>query len=201
MADSTSGFALAAILGGVVFLYAGIRGVSVLKSIQAVVQGKSPSTVAPTQQITGTTTADVTSSGTAPASSGGLAGDALSYQGHAYRYGGAPGTNGQNPWDCSSFMNWVVGHDGGLPIPGVTHYDGSDHGPPTGAWLVWTGCTTVSASQAQPGDLIVWVTHMGMYIGNGQMISALNPSLGTRVTSVADAAPGGEGSGTYRRLK
>ena len=74
MADSTSGFALAAVLGGVVFLYAGIRGVSVLKSIQAVIQGKAPSTVAQSQPISATTTAMVTSTGAAgSATSGGAA--------------------------------------------------------------------------------------------------------------------------------
>ena len=65
MSDSTSGFALAAILGGVVFLYAGIRGVSVLKSLQSVIQGKSPSTVAQTQPITATTAALATSTAAA----------------------------------------------------------------------------------------------------------------------------------------
>jgi Lysozyme like domain len=77
--DSTSGFALAAILGGVVFLFAGVKGVSVLKAIQAVIQGKNPATVAPTQQIAASggplaasTDAAVTSSGgPAPVVSGG----------------------------------------------------------------------------------------------------------------------------------
>lgn len=79
MADSTSGFALAAILGGVVFLYAGIRGVSVLKSLQAVIQGKSPSTVAQSQPITATDTALVTSSDTSSNSGGTVPAGSASY--------------------------------------------------------------------------------------------------------------------------
>lgn len=205
MADSTSGFALAAILGGIVLLYSGLRGVSVLKSIQAVIQGKSPATVTQTQPITAATGVLV-SSVTPPAGSvgstvttAGLAG----YEGHCYDYGGAPGTDGRGCWDCSSFANWVFGHDQGRAIPtfAAGSYTGAVHGPPTGLWLVWTGATTVTAAQAQPGDVVVWLTHMGIYLGGGQMISALNPSLGTKITTVAEGSPTGEGPGTYRRLK
>jgi len=201
MADQTSGFALAAVLGGVVFLYAGIRGVSVLKSIQAVIQGKAPSTVAQSQPIAATSGVLVASTSAAGSAGGAVSGSgATRYQGHCYLYGGAPGLTGAGCWDCSSFVNWYIGHDLGRPIPGVAHYDGSSHGPATGSWLIWSGAVTIPASQAQDGDIVVWPTHMGIYLGGGQMISALNPSLGTRVTSVAGGAPGGEGSGTYRRL-
>lgn len=42
----------------------------------------------------------------------------------------------------------------------------------------------------QPGDLIFWtgdganITHVSMYVGNGQMVHAANPSLGVIVSSV-----------------
>ena len=44
--------------------------------------------------------------------------------------------------------------------------------------------TPVSQSQLQPGDLVFYyspVSHVGMYIGNGQMIHAPNPSAPVRV--------------------
>lgn len=33
----------------------------------------------------------------------------------------------------------------------------------------------VSAAQAQPGDLVLWSGHAGIYAGNGMMINAMNP--------------------------
>lgn len=45
------GMALAAIAIGSIFLYSGIKGKGVLNSIQAVVQGKAPSTTGPVNQI------------------------------------------------------------------------------------------------------------------------------------------------------
>jgi cell wall-associated NlpC family hydrolase len=39
-------------------------------------------------------------------------------------------------------------------------------------------------ANAQAGDVVVWANHMGIAIGGGQMVSALNPSLKTRVTPI-----------------
>ena len=39
----------------------------------------------------------------------------------------------------------------------------------------------------QPGDLIFFyaaVSHVGIYIGGGQMVDAANPALGVRVTGI-----------------
>jgi cell wall-associated NlpC family hydrolase len=42
-------------------------------------------------------------------------------------------------------------------------------------------------STPAPGDLVMQNggAHVGIYVGNGMMISALNPSQGTLLTSVA----------------
>jgi cell wall-associated NlpC family hydrolase len=128
-----------------------------------------------------------------------MADKALTYKGHAYAYGGAPGKNGTDPWDCSSMYNWVIGHDFNHAIPGASNYDGSSHGPPTGSWGIWPGLQHIQSNEVQAGDLIVWVGHMGMAISNTQMISALNSNLGTLVTPIA-----GYGNGPllcYGRLK
>ena len=48
----------------------------------------------------------------------------------------------------------------------------------------------VSYENAQPGDILVWgyaggyATHSALYIGNGQMIHAANPSQGVIISSV-----------------
>ncbi len=121
-----------------------------------------------------------------------MASDALTYQGHLYKYGGAPGPDGRSPWDCSSCMNWILGHDFGIAIPGYRAgtYDGSAHGPTTVQYLVFGAA--VPRSQLQAGDLCVWQTHMGMATGPNQMLSAQGPdgTPSTRVSGIA--GPGGE---------
>ncbi|MHA7270870.1 C40 family peptidase [Arthrobacter sp. HLT1-20] len=92
---------------------------------------------------------------------------AAAYQGlgHSYVWGG---TSFENGWDCSGFVQWAYGQAGvGLPR--------------TEQWL-----PMVETNNPQPGDIVVqnpdgpnhW-SHIGIYIGGGKMISALNPSVGT----------------------
>ena len=48
--------------------------------------------------------------------------------------------------------------------------------------------TPVSQSELQPGDLVFYyspVSHVGMYIGNGQIVNALNPGAGVQVSPVS----------------
>lgn len=116
-----------------------------------------------------------------------FASDALQYQGHAYVFGGAPGINGTDPWDCSSFMNWVLGHDFKMKLPHALKpgYDGRSHGPVVADYLLWTGAVTIPSPEA--GDLCVFGPnhHIGMAVSPDKMISALNPGLGTLVTPIA----------------
>ena len=191
---------------GFLLVYSGLKNVTLKDELSSFLKGSVPPanlTGAPTIGIAGSGgggssgSSGGASTSAAPGSGGGdssIATDALKYVGHKYLYGGAPGTNGSKPWDCSSFCNWVLGHDLGLPIPGYGYgqYDGSVHGPTTLQYLVWSNATTVSHSSkdAKSGDLCVWQTHMGIAIGNGQMVSALNESLGTKVTSIDGTVPG-----------
>lgn len=181
-----SGLGLAAVGFGGVFLWAGIKGYSVPQAFQSILQGKNPITSATvTNSIT--TSSTPSSGGVGSASGSSIVADAMKYRGAGYVWGGAP-AKGIGNWDCSSFCNWVIGHDLGLAIPtyAAGTYDGSSHGPPTGLWLLWGGCTTIGhdPALAQPGDLCVWQTHMGIAIGNGQMISAQDPALGTNVSNI-----------------
>jgi len=189
--NGTSGVALASMAAGSLFLYGGLTGKSVLKVVQTVITGKTPGTVGQAHPITGAAAAGA--AGTTPSA---IADDALRYQGHPYVYGGAPGPSGMNGWDCSSFANWVLGHDFGMTLPGESApgYNGTSHGPNTLGYLAWGAAQTVghSASSAQAGDLLVWQTHMGFALGGGQMVSALNERLGTQVTTIAGGAPGAE---------
>ncbi|HEY1618002.1 MAG TPA: NlpC/P60 family protein [Streptosporangiaceae bacterium] len=184
MARQIDGLALAAIGAGTGLAYAGIKGKSVLGELQSVVRGKSP---AASRQVHAITTTAVTTA----AGGGDVVSIALASQGHAYDFGGAPGTDFADPWDCSSAANsWA--YQAGLPIPSEPPFNaGASHGPATVEWLIFTGLATVGsrAELAQAGDLCIWQTHMGLAIGGGQMISALNPQDGTQVTTIADAAP------------
>ena len=45
----------------------------------------------------------------------------------------------------------------------------------------------VAESDLQPGDLVFYyspISHVGMYIGNGMIVNAENPSAGVKVTSL-----------------
>lgn len=194
------GIAIGSICAGSLLCYAAVQGKSVLATAQAIVQGKSPSGTPNANPITlpALPTGDASNLNQGvSATSSAISNAALKYAGHEYIYGGAPGPSGTNGWDCSSFSNWVLNHDLGLPIPGFWggQWPPTTHGPATGSYLLWNGAKTIGSGSsainlAEPGDLCVWQTHMGIAIGNGSMISALNESLGTRVTTIASGAPG-----------
>lgn len=188
---------------GGVLLWSGFKGQTLPETIKAIVSGDSAALSRKGSETVTGITADLSglslpSATSVPVTATGstIADTAQKYAGHAYLYGGAPGPDGSRPWDCSSFCNWVLGHDLGMTLPGASSagYSGQSHGPNTVMYLAWSRAQTVghTASAAQAGDLLVWQTHMGISLGGGQMISALNESLGTRVTTVAGGSPGAE---------
>lgn len=85
--------------------------------------------------------------------------------GRPYVYGGT----GPRGWDCSGFVRWVHAR-AGIKLPRVRQ---------------WT--TMKRTSKPKPGDLVVQNggSHVGIYTGHGQMISALSTSLGTRAHPVS----------------
>lgn len=195
---SGKGVALAALAAGALLLYSGLFGKNVLGLTKGLIAGQKPSTAPAANTITDqTATASSGTPGSVPSSASGsaISADAVQYAGAGYVWGGAP-AKGVGNWDCSSFVNWVCGHDLGLPIPtyAAGTYTGTSHGPTTQVWLLWSGLTGVSSNpaDAQPGDLCVWETHMGIALGGGQMISALDTADGTKITTIQDGAPGGE---------
>lgn len=121
--------------------------------------------------------------------------EALNSIGHPYLYGGAPGVNGTNPWDCSSCVNDNFGRVNRLSIPGYPDgsYDGSVHGPSTLGWLAAQGGVvgSIDRSLAEGADIACWRTHMGVFINHDEMVSAANPSQGT-IRSFVDGFIQGE---------
>lgn len=190
-----NGVALSSVAIGSILLWSGIKGWNVTRTFGEIITGKVPA---------GSDVNVLTAANSASAigfTNSAIANDALKYAGHAYTYGGAPGKDGQSNWDCSSFVNWVIGHDMHGSIPGYPSgsYDGTVHGPPTGSWGIWPGLAHIKLTDLTAGDLIVWTGHMGICVGANQMISALNSKEGTKVTPIT-----GYGNGPvlcYGRLK
>jgi cell wall-associated NlpC family hydrolase len=187
---------------GGLLVFSGIKGSTISDTIKAVLQGNL--TVENTEPLSNANATVVTAGAIQGSVTGSaIATDALQYQGHAYLYGGAPGPTGMNPWDCSSFVSYILGHDMHLSIPGglwaTITANGSQHGPTTTDYLAWSQASTIPLASAQAGDLAVWSTHIGICLNSSQMISALNPNLTTAVTGIVDGGPQGE-TVTCRRL-
>ncbi|GAA1077756.1 C40 family peptidase [Nocardiopsis composta] len=75
------------------------------------------------------------------------------------------GANGPDVWDCSSLVQ-AAWREAGVSLPRTT-YDQINAG------------TSVSYDNLQPGDLVFFYSgpsHVGMYVGDGKMVHASNPS-------------------------
>lgn len=195
--------------GGAVILYAGFKGTKWTTSLRDIISGKNPQTETTAYPITTAQAAYSAAAGVAAsggavnqATSSAIANDALQYVGAPYHWAGAPGPHGVGPWDCSSFVNAVVGRDLGLAIPLYKPgtYHGQTHGPPTGIWLVWTGAFTIKPADRMAGDLVIWQTHMGIAISQSRYVSAYDTQKGVIETDIAGGGPFGEIAFT-RRLK
>lgn len=94
---------------------------------------------------------------------------ALAQVGDAYVYG----ASGPDAFDCSglTMMAWA---QAGVSLPHSSSGQMSS-GP------------SVASSSLQPGDLVFYyspVSHVGIYIGNGQIVHAANPSTGVEIVGV-----------------
>lgn len=96
------------------------------------------------------------------------------YEGYPYVWGGASPTG----WDCAGFVQWIYRNIFGYEIPRTT-----------GEQYSTANRVDVSnVSTWQEGDLIFFsdgsISHVGIYLGNGEMIHALNEKYGTRIDNV-----------------
>lgn len=107
---------------------------------------------------------------TKPSPSGSSTGQAIAsyacqFIGNPYVAGGTSLTNGA---DCSGFTMSVYAHFG-YSIP-RTSYSQLNTG------------RAVSYSEAQPGDIMCYAGHVGIYIGNGMIVHASTPATGIKTT-------------------
>lgn len=124
----------------------------------------------------------------APASGQFIVDYAMQFYGYPYVAAG----NGPGGFDCSGFTQFVVlnmlGIDIGHGVAGQTGY---------GYWVDW--------GNWQPGDLVFFagtthdgISHVGIYIGEGQFIHAENESTGVTISSVWSDYYAGHYAGAYR---
>lgn len=98
---------------------------------------------------------------------GSVASYALQFVGNPYVYGGSSLTNGT---DCSGFVMSVYAHFGvGLP-----HSSGAQRG---------CGYDVGGLANAQPGDIVCYSGHVGIYIGGGQIVHASTAATGIKVSN------------------
>jgi len=90
---------------------------------------------------------------------------ACQFIGNPYVWGGTSLTNGA---DCSGFVQSVFANFG-ISLP-RTSYEQRNAG------------TGVSYEEALPGDIICYDGHVGIYIGDGQIVNAQNPSQGIGIS-------------------
>ncbi len=97
-------------------------------------------------------------------------GNALAYVGYPYRYGG----NTPAGFDCSGFTQYIASQQGVyLPRTVMGQYSAT---------------ARISKGELRPGDLVFFnAHHVGIYVGNGNIVHAATPALGVRVDSLAAA--------------
>lgn len=187
------GKALTAVGIGAIFIWSGVKGWSVLKTIEDIIRGGPPAGGLSNPLVSGDA-GDLVKAGAEGVRLPGIASvapvEGVRWLGHPYRFGGAPGQDGSGPWDCSSFCNFIYGVKLGLPIPGYAagQYHGQVHGPTTFQWAVWPGIRSITRDQVQAGDVIVYQKdasgHMGIAINNTDMVHAPNPRVGTIISKI-----------------
>lgn len=93
--------------------------------------------------------------------------EATKYLGYPYVWGGS---SPETSFDCSGYVSWVINHSGW-------------NVGRLGAQGLYDICTPIPASEAKPGDLVFFegtydttgVSHVGIYVGDGEMIAAGDP--------------------------
>lgn len=110
-------------------------------------------------------------SGQVGASAGKVVAFAKAQVGKAYVYG----ASGPDSFDCSGLTS-MAWKQAGVTLPRTSTAQ-------------YSAGTRVSESELQPGDLVFYYTpisHVGVYIGDGQVVNAQNPESGVQVSGLKD---------------
>lgn len=106
-----------------------------------------------------------------------IAGLAANYIGTAYTFGG---TNPATGFDCSGFVQWVLSNLG-INVGRVVTQQ-------------YQSGTPIPIDALQPGDVVFFantympgLSHVGIYVGDGQFIDAGTERTGVRRASLYDA--------------
>lgn len=96
---------------------------------------------------------------------------AMQFIGNSYRYGGSDPNSGV---DCSGFTSYVMRNAAGVNLPHSSTGQ-SQYGKP------------VTLDKIKPGDLLFYssgsrINHVGMYIGNGQIVHASTEKSGIKLS-------------------
>ncbi len=94
---------------------------------------------------------------------------ALQFVGNPYVYGGTSLTNGA---DCSGFVMSVYQHFG-ISLPRTSGEQGQ------------CGTNVGGIGNAVAGDLVSYSGHIGIYIGNGQIVHASSARTGIKVSNAS----------------
>ena len=127
----------------------------------------SENTVDPSeyQSSSESSSSDSSSSSSSSSSGSGSGSSVVNYAtqfvGNPYVWGGTSLTDGA---DCSGFVQSVYANFG-ISLPRTT-------------WDQEYAGTGISYEEAQPGDLILYEGHVGIYMGDGQIVNAINASKG-----------------------
>ncbi|HHT41576.1 MAG TPA: C40 family peptidase [Actinomyces sp.] len=103
------------------------------------------------------------------AASGGAVGIAMQYVGVPYVWGGAS----PNGFDCSGLVQYVYGQLG--------------YSLPHSSYGIGAAGTSIPASAAQPGDIVYYGGHVGIYAGDGMMIHSPQPGRTVEYAAVYGA--------------
>lgn len=183
-----SGATLTAVSVGAVLAYSGLKGKRISDTARSFLRGKDPATAPTTRGLqlfpqsnstSSLAASDAATPGTLARASGvraTIVAAAQSQLGKPYVWATPLSANDPNPasFDCSGLTMWCYNKIG----VHLAHY--------TGTQFMQLQHTAFAA--AQPGDLVFYaaatVYHVGIYIGNGQLIEAPDYGIPVRIRAV-----------------